>query len=250
MKRSRSNEFKINVIIPMAGEGRRFKEVGVNLPKYKIKVKGKTLFEWAMSSLRNFYDNHFIFITMRGHKTLPFIAQKSNALGIKNTSIQEIDELTNGQAETTLRAERAIANSKDPVIIYNIDTYVFPEQLKPEQIRGDGWVPSFEAEGNRWSFVDIDEDLRVIDIAEKVRISSYGTVGLYYFRSFDLYRNLYFQYPFRETEEQYIAPLYSLMIKNPSLFVYTQVLDKNAVHVLGTPEDIKHFDPAWTGHLV
>ncbi len=248
MKKFTRSKLRANVIITMAGEGKRFKEVGVSLPKHIIKAKGRTLFEWSMLSLRNFYDNHFIFITKRSHNALPFITQKSKTLGIKNISIEELGGLTSGQAETALKAEKVIDNSKDPIIIYNIDTYVYPEQLRPEKIRGDGWVPSFEVEGDRWSFVDVDEDFRIVDIAEKVRISNYGTVGLYYFKSFDLYRNLYFRHPFKNTEERYIAPMYRLMIKDRALQVYTQILDKDAVHVLGTPEDIKQFDSAWIDH--
>ena len=42
---------KINVIIPMAGEGRRFKEAGFKKPKPLIKVFNKTLIEIAVETL-------------------------------------------------------------------------------------------------------------------------------------------------------------------------------------------------------
>ena len=42
---------KINVIIPMAGEGRRFKEAGFKKPKPLIKVFNKTLIEIAIETL-------------------------------------------------------------------------------------------------------------------------------------------------------------------------------------------------------
>ena len=41
----------MNIIITMAGLGRRFRKAGYNCPKYMIEAKGKTLFDWSMDSL-------------------------------------------------------------------------------------------------------------------------------------------------------------------------------------------------------
>lgn len=235
----------MNIIITMAGEGRRFKEIGITTPKHMIAVKGKTLFEWAMFSLENFYDKQFIFITQKDYNAGPFILEKSQSLGIKKIYIQELGVITKGQAETALAAGEVISDQNEEIMIYNIDTYVEPHQLKPEHIKGDGWVPAFEAEGERWSFVKIDKDFRVIDVTEKIRISNYATIGLYYFKSFKLYQRLYSEYTFDNKKERYIAPLYSLMIHDRTFSIYSHIIDKNAVHVLGTPEDIKQFDPGF-----
>ena len=226
----------------MAGEGRRFKQIGIIKPKHMIEVKGKTLFEWSMHSLKNFYDKNFIFITSKSHNSTDFIKEKCRSLGIKDYTIKVINYMTKGQAETALITEENIADIDKDIIIYNIDTYVEPNQLKPEHIKGDGWIPAFEAEGDRWSFVKIDTDFRVTDITEKIRISNLGTIGLYYFKSFKLFKMLYYKFSFDNKTERYIAPLYGGMIKDPALSIYSQIVDKKAVHVLGTPEDIKQFD--------
>ena len=39
------------IIIPMAGQGKRFKDNGITKPKFMIKVKNKSLFEWSLDSL-------------------------------------------------------------------------------------------------------------------------------------------------------------------------------------------------------
>ncbi len=236
----------MNIIITMAGEGRRFKEIGITKPKHMIEAKGKTLFEWAMLSLTNFCDESFIFITRKNHNALLFVREKCRFLGIKNILIKEIDGLTKGQAETALAAEEMIRDPKDSIIIYNIDTYVEPKQLNPAHIKGDGWVPAFGVEGDRWSFVKINENQQVIDVTEKVRISPYGAIGLYYFSSFNLYKRLYNEYPFKDSEERYIAPIYRFMIHDPTLAIYSHILDEKAVHVLGTPEDVQQFDRKFT----
>lgn len=235
----------MNIVITMAGEGSRFRQIGITEPKHLIETRGKTLFEWALLSLRHFYDGHFIFIARKAHDAGPFIATTCRSLGIRHASVIELERLTKGQAETVLAAEKAITNPHDEIMIYNIDTYVEPDHLLPRDVKGDGWIPAFHAAGERWSFVKIEQDFRVIDIAEKVRISDYGTIGLYYFKTYALYRSLYNSHRFSDQIEQYIAPLYAAMIAAPEQSVYAHIIVKEAVHVLGTPEDIQQFDPGF-----
>ncbi len=235
----------MNIIIPMAGEGKRFRDAGITTPKPMIEVKGKSLLEWAMASLKYFYDNPFFFVAQKSMNVSSFIHEKAHALDISKISIIEIDGITRGQAETVLAAREMISKVKEPILIYNIDTFVDPEYLKPEYIRGDGWVPAFRARGDHWSFVQLNKELRVTDIAEKVRISPYATIGLYYFSSFGLYHSLCEEYPFDRERERYVAPLYLLMLRKPELEVYSCVIPEEAVHVLGTPEEIRRFDPEW-----
>lgn len=235
----------MNVIITMAGEGRRFREEGITTPKPMIEVRGKSLFEWAVGSLQNFYDQPFFFISQQNLYAASFIQEKARSLGISSVSIKEITGLTRGQAETVLAAEDMVPNQENPILIYNIDTFVEPEYIKREDIHGSGWIPAFRAEGDHWSFVSLDERSRVVDITEKVRISQYATIGLYYFSSFSLYRSLYEKYPFESNKERYVAPLYRLMLPDPNLQIYSHIIPEEAVHVLGTPEEVRRFDPEW-----
>ncbi len=232
----------MNVIITMAGEGTRFKNIGFTVPKHEIVVRGKTLFEWSMLSLKNFFDKRFIFIARESHNPGKFIAEECAKIGITNYEIVPINILTDGQATTALFAEQYIQNKDDEIIIYNIDTYVEPEQIHPRMIRGDGWVPAFEAEGTRWSFVRFDEGKRVTHIVEKERISSYGTIGLYYFKSWKLYTHCHATFPFPAGKEKYIAPLYNVLL-DEKREIYTDIIHPTTVHILGTPEDIQQFAP-------
>jgi choline kinase len=232
----------MNVIITMAGEGKRFEEQGIVIPKHMILVKGKTLFEWALVSLTNFFNNDFIFITRKSHNTGRFVREKCASLGIKCAKIREIDYLTRGQAATAMESEELVTSAKEEVIVYNIDTYVEPGELKPEEIRGDGWVPGFEAEGEHWSFVKFASDLRITEIAEKNRISQYGSIGLYYFKTFNLFKEAYTQYYKKfNSSEEYVAPIYNILLEQ-NRKIYTSILSKDKVHVLGTPEEVKVFE--------
>lgn len=96
----------ITVIITMAGLGSRFRKAGYNCPKYMIKAKGKTLFEWSMDSLIG-YNEHvskYVFVVRKEEVTEEFIKQKMLKYGIDNVEVIGIDYLTDGQATTCMLA--------------------------------------------------------------------------------------------------------------------------------------------------
>jgi heptosyltransferase-2 len=243
----------ITVIITMAGLGSRFRMAGYTVPKYEIEVQGHSLFYWSLSSLKNFFahSSQFIFIARREDDAFRFIKQETTVLEVPNWRLVEIDCLTDGQATTVLCAETVIENMQDPILIYNIDTYVNPKYIRLENVRGDGWIPCFHGIGDAWSFARKDASGHVVEVREKLRISDHATLGLYYFSSYELYRAIYNEYyavdAMEEKGERYIAPLYNgLICKGYS--VYIDEVPAHAVHPLGTPEDVKRyatsFEPA------
>jgi len=78
---------KINIIIPMAGEGRRFKEAGFKKPKPLIKVFNKTLIEIAIETL-DIKNANFYFVA-RKYKNNNFNIQLKKIL-LKYTDIKKI----------------------------------------------------------------------------------------------------------------------------------------------------------------
>ena len=52
----------------MAGIGKRFIDAGYNIPKYLIKVRNKTLFEWSLKSLPLELADKLIFILLEEHE--------------------------------------------------------------------------------------------------------------------------------------------------------------------------------------
>lgn len=235
----------MNIIITMAGEGSRFRKIGINKPKHEIIAKNKTLFEWSIISLKYFFDNSsFIFITRTGTKD--FIIKKAEELGIKQIQVIEITHLTRGQAETTMLALEHCHND-DGILIFNIDTHlnVSASDLKPLQMRQyDGWLQTFKAPGDHWSFAAVDKENKVIAVTEKKRISDFASTGLYYFKSASLFKRLFEQYSeniFSAYGEIYIAPLYQYLI-NEKGSVGHSCIDFNKVIALGTPQEVARFD--------
>lgn len=235
----------MQIILTMAGLGMRFRKAGYDCPKYMIRVRGKTLFEWAMDSLSD-YNSHvsrYVFVVRAEDGAGEFIEKQCYKYGIHNINIIELDHMTDGQATTCMHAV-SHCTPGEAIMVYNIDTYVEPCEMKYMDIKGDGYIPCFHADGNHWSFVKTDNNGNAVEVREKVRISDNCTLGAYYFSSAELYRKLYNEYYADNSHmvknEKYIAPLYNYMIEK-GMTVTISIVDFKKVHVLGTPEELEIF---------
>ncbi|MGN0018723.1 MAG: glycosyltransferase family 2 protein [Candidatus Gastranaerophilaceae bacterium] len=235
----------IDIVITMGGLGSRFREKGYNVPKYMIEAKGRPLFDWSMISLEGFNNNvdKYIFIALKDENSdiKSFINERCKILNIKNYKIIILDKLTDGQATTAMLAKE-YWNENNALLIYNIDTYVESGEMNSAQLRGDGFIPCFQAEGDHWSFVRLDDNGEVVEIKEKERISNYCTLGAYYFKTCKLYEDLYNEFYKNKhfSKEKYVAPLYDyLLSKNGK--IYISDVPPQKVHVLGTPDELEQF---------
>lgn len=238
---------KIDIVITMGGLGSRFRKQGFKVPKYMIEVRGRTLFEWSLMSLDGYKEdvNQYVFVVMKDEDTdvREFIREKCLSLGIQNYKVVILDYLTDGQATTAYLATKYLVD-ENALIIYNIDTYVEPGLMNSEELKGDGFIPCFQASGDHWSFVKIGDNGKAVEIVEKKRISNYCTLGAYYFKTCKLYIDLYMEY-YSNSEnsvngEKYVAPLYNHLVSKGGE-VYISDVDPEKVHVLGTPEELQVF---------
>ncbi len=239
----------MEIVITMAGIGSRFQKAGYRVPKYMIEAKGRTLFAWSMESLTGYgKDNNYYFIVRAEDDSRTFIADACAELGIERFRVIEIDHMTDGQATTAMLAGE-FWNREEPLLIYNIDTYVESGQMNSTQLCGDGFIPCFRAPGEHWSFVKLDQDGNATEVREKERISEFCTLGAYYFKSCGLYETLYREFYEEglsrkltgvEGKERYVAPLYNYLISKGGA---VRICDVPAeyVHVLGTPEELQVF---------
>lgn len=234
----------MKIIITMAGYGSRFTKVGYQQPKHEIMAGDHSLFAWSMRSLEQFYDEHFIFIVRKGNYSESYLVEEICKLGIHSYSIMELTEITKGQADTVMQAADIISRDED-ILIYNIDTTIKPEWLSKKMIiQGNGSVPLFEAEGTHWSFAKIDDETKQIsEMAEKRPISSWGSVGLYYFRQWKDFSDAFEKLSdalLTEYGEIYIAPLYNHLI-NHGKQIHPIFLPKDSYAALGTPKELQDF---------
>ena len=236
-----------NIVITMAGRGSRFYEAGYTVPKYEIVAHGQSLFYWSMLSLKNFLDtdSRLTFVCLAENNSADYVYSECNKLGLMNVHIVELPKITDGQA-TSAYVSRQFWQLDAPLLIYNIDTYVNPRALQPEQIRAgsDGWIPCFRVPGDHWSFVRLGEDEWATDVAEKNRISNDASIGLYWFARagdfIDAYEEFFSDPANLVKGERYIAPLYKNFIQNNKKISITD-LPIPDVHVLGTPMELDIF---------
>jgi NDP-sugar pyrophosphorylase family protein len=245
-KQSEERTRMTNIVITMAGAGKRFRDAGYTCPKYCIEVHGKTLFSWAMLSLASFIkeDAAFTFICRSEDSAASFIETECRHLGIRRYTVLQLEEQTDGQATTALLAEPALEDPALPFLIYNIDTFVHPDAIDAAQVRGDGWIPCFPGKGDGWSFARTDASGKVLELREKLRISPHATIGLYWFSSFHLYKAAYQAYysdaSRMEKGEKYVAPLYNQIIgSSHDVFIHEVPFD--AVIPLGIPQEVDDF---------
>ena len=235
----------MTVVVAMAGFGSRFERAGFQVAKYRIRARGRTLFEWSIRSLSSFFDDLFVFACLESHDT-EWIRDTALGLGIRRVAFHTRREVSKGQAETVHDAISAI-DTPGHLWIYNVDTYV-ARGLAPQQISGAaGCVPVFASTSQNMSFVQFDEASDVIRIAEKEPISNWATVGLYGFANAAefrrLYREAYIEGRLRlAAREMYVAPIYELMLAEGKRVVAPKLRPED-VHILGTPAELCTFDP-------
>lgn len=238
---------KHNIVITMAGRGSRFYDAGYRVPKYEIQAHGHSLFDWSMASLRNFVgpECRAVFVCLAENRSADYVHAQCAALGLNDVHVLELDEVTDGQA-TSAYLSRDLWRPDEPLLIYNIDTYVEPSALHPDDIRAgsDGWIPCFQVPGDHWSFVKLDDSGWATSIAEKTRISSNASIGLYWFARARDYVEAYERFFLDPANlvrgERYVAPLYNDLIASGKKISITD-LPVPAVHVLGTPAELDVF---------
>lgn len=236
----------MNIVITMAGSGERFRNAGFTEPKFMLKAKGQSLFRWSMASLKYFLPSceRLIFIVRDEDQAAGFIARELAGFGAPAPIIVPLPAKTDGQATSALHAETEW-DSAAPLLIYNVDTHVDPQYVRPELISGAGWIPCFQAPGDHWSFVQVGSDGRAIEVREKERISKFASIGMYWFATAQLYEWAYAAHyggsPQTTLPERYIAPIYNELIA-AGLDVTICDVPVHSVVALGTPQELATFE--------
>ena len=235
----------MNIVMPMAGRGSRFTELGHTVPKPLIDVRGRPMYAWAMDSLPLALARRVIFICLEEHlRDRALEADIRERYAAYAPEIVSLGHVTEGQACTVLEA-RALIDTDEPLIIYNADTYCrtrLAQRLPALAPEVAGVLSVFRAPGDKWSFARVDATGRVVETAEKRRISEWATTGLYHFRrgrDFVHHAEAMIRAGERERGEFYVAPVYNRLIAAGARI---EIDEAEEVWVLGTPEDLARFE--------
>ena len=232
---------KMNVLIPMAGAGKRFADAGYIFPKPLIEINNKPMIQWVIESLN--LKANYIFIIQKEHQVKYNVKSVLNVLQ-PNCKIIELDHITEGAACTTLLAKEYI-NSSDPLIIANSDQYIRWNSSKAiydfNSKNLDGAILTFEAIHPKWSYAKCDDQGFVTEVAEKKVISKNATVGVYYWKHGSDYVNSaekMIEKNIRVNNEFYVCPVYNeFLLQKKKVKIY----NVDEMQGLGTPEDLNNF---------
>ena len=237
---------KLNVLIPMAGEGSRFAKAGYTFPKPIIEVNGEPMIKVVIDNLN--IEANFIFIIRKEHDDQFNISSTLKQLE-PDCKIIKINGLTEGAACTTLLAKEYIDNDM-PLLIANSDQFVEWDSCEfYHSINSsiDGSILTFENVHPKWSYVKQDVDGNVTHVAEKEVISNKASVGIYYFAKGSDYvryaedmieKNIRYGQSFNGRGEFYVAPVYNEAIADGKI---VRTFDIKKMWGIGTPEDLQTF---------
>jgi len=233
----------MNILIPMAGAGSRFKEVGYQLPKPLIDIKGKPMVQRVVENLN--IKGKYIFVVRQDH------CDKYNLESLltdiaPNCEIVVTDGLTEGQACSALLATEHI-NSAEPLLIVNSDNYFvwdtenFLHLIQNPDVHGTIFTFKDESRSPNWSYARVDENNNVLEVAEKEAISDNALAGAFYWRrgsDFVNYTNQMIDKDIRVNGEFYIAPVFNGAIADRHRIKNYTIYDMKS---MGTPTELSTF---------
>lgn len=230
----------MNILIPMAGLGLRFKEAGYTMPKPLIPVNGKPMIQAAVESLG--VDGNWIFVTRKFHDL------KSRLEEIRpGCTVIELDFVTEGPACTCLAA-RHLIDSDEPLLTANVDQvmtwngWAFSTAIK--RLQHDGLIVTYTVHTPKNSYATIDKKGFVTRIAEKEIISNWSLNGIHFWKhGSDFVRSAeqMIEKDLRVNGEFYIGPTYNELIEEGKKIVLYHI-PAGEHHAIGTPDDLKRYE--------
>lgn len=183
---------KVDWILCAAGQGERLKALGLKTPKPALMLQNYSMLERAVMALPLAPQDQLIIVTLQRDRLKKRLLTKIQSL-VPWCQVKwiEIAKPTRGQLETVACVKKHFRRNS-ALAIFNCDTFFKSEALQAlmSNPKVEAVVPCGKLKGSSWSFFKTDRKGRVQKVAEKIRISSWTSVGLYYFRSQTLFLKL------------------------------------------------------------
>jgi len=238
----------LQLLIPAAGHGSRFSEIGVTIPKPLIPILNYPMICHVIANFPLMEGDKVVIIGQKIHNLRNLLGQVKLRKDL-NFQFIEIDSVTQGAASTCLLAE-TLLDPELPLVIANSDQWLvdnlidFVESVTTEA-SDSGFVLTMFADDPKWSYAEIGEDNQIKKIVEKEVISSHATVGIYGWTKAKLFLNSareMIKQEDRSRGEFYVAPSYNYLISNGYIVKGVNVGSvEDSMFGLGTPKDLELF---------
>ena len=236
----------MNVVIPMAGESKIFKDAGFRYNKNFTEIAHKPLFQRVFEGVQNINAENFIFVVNKEDANKYHIGKSLKLLSPKSRVIVA-ENMTAGAACTVLLAAELIDKDEELVIsngdqVLEMDLQGVIESFRARNL--DGGIITFESIHPRWSYIRIDENNNVIETSEKDPISNHATAGFYYFKSgadFVAGAKAMIRKGADVNGHYYVCPVYNELILKQKLIGYREISAKN-YFPLTVPKEVDEYE--------
>lgn len=228
-------ELQLNLLIPMAGVGQRFKDAGYKEPKPFVDVNGTPMIKRVLDNLQAFREGYRVIFVGRDERIAEYFPQ---------AEFVKIDQLTQGAACTCLLAKHLIDD--DELIIANSDQLVLDygwvragiQHFKRKRCAAGVWC--FLNQKNNHSYATVDENQYIRAIVEKVVVSDLALTGVHWFEkgsTFVQAAEYMVKKNIRTNGEFYLSPVFNLLKEGKGVYMVNQFLS------MGTPEELEESLP-------
>lgn len=234
---------RIQVVIPMAGEGSRFRDAGFTTPKPLIDVRGLPMVAAVIRDLN--IDAQFIFIVKQEHEQ-QYNLSTMLKLMVPGCEICHVSGKQEGAATTILQIRPLIDNQNHLLIVNSDQMWSWQANTfyhYVTQSKLDGSIVVFEdpTKDPKWSFARLDENQLVVEVAEKQPISTLASAGIYYWShgsDFVHYAEQMVAANDRINGEFYVAPVYNYAIRDSKRF---NTFNIERFWPTGTPAELEYY---------
>jgi len=236
-----NHKLNINVLVPMAGEGKRMKQAGWEMPKPMIPIDGRSMIQTVLENIS--IEGTYTFVINKEHADKYHIDKHLEKLSPDSRILvyeDNFNELNSGAAISTLLAKKYIDN-EEPLFIVNSDQYIIWDPSIVYDIVNsgiDGCILSFKDTDPKWSFSKLNADGFVSEVAEKNSISDNASCGIYFWKKgsdYVKYAEQMIKKNIKTNGEFYVCPVYNEAISDGKLINISMV---KKMYGLGTPEDL------------
>jgi dTDP-glucose pyrophosphorylase len=229
----------IALVIPAAGKGSRFSQLGFSEPKPLIELFGRPFFWWATESVRRQVPiRQLVFVVLREHIEAFSIDSRIKSF-YPDATIIVIDEVTSGAAETAYIGIGAI-EEVGPIAVNDCDhAFSANELASTVSALGDeldGGLMCFRSSNPAYSYIRLDANEQIVGTVEKQAVSPYAISGCYLFSDSAEFVELFGHYkavcPYKEL---FISGIYNLIADRGGRLGLTE-LDSHVS--FGTPDEL------------